>query len=128
MGVRSQAQNLVVESLTPLFCLMDLLYHFCLIFSIFPSSSSELNSKSFFRITKNAEITINVPKSRSFFVIAGKSTDNAKRNIYAGSSNASGIYSFCKIAVLDEQITASNDTETITFTASAWMDVIYVFV
>ena len=46
MGVRSQAQNLVVESLTPLFCLMDLLYHFCLIFSIFPSSSSELNSKS----------------------------------------------------------------------------------
>ena len=46
MGVRSQAQNLVVESLTPLFCLMDLLYHFCLIFSIFPSSSSELNSKT----------------------------------------------------------------------------------
>lgn len=37
---------MVVESLTPLFCLMDLLYHFCLIFSIFPSSSSELNSKS----------------------------------------------------------------------------------
>lgn len=36
---------MVVESLTPLFCLMDLLYHFCLIFSIFPSSSSELNSK-----------------------------------------------------------------------------------
>lgn len=25
---------------------MDLLYHFCLIFSIFPSSSSELNSKT----------------------------------------------------------------------------------
>lgn len=37
---------MVVESLTPLFCLMDLLYHFCLIFSIFPSSSSELNSKT----------------------------------------------------------------------------------
>lgn len=89
---------------------------------------NDLNSKSFFRITKNAEITINVPKSRSFFVIAGKSTGNAKRNIYAGSSNASGIYSFCKIAVLDEQITASNDTETITFTASTWLDVIYVFV
>lgn len=89
---------------------------------------NELNSKSFFRITKSDEITINVPKSRSFFVIAGKSSDSAKRNIYAGSSNESGIYSFCKIAVLDEQITASNDTETITFTASAWIDVIYVFV
>lgn len=37
---------MVVESLAPLFCLMDLLYHFCLIFSIFPSSSSELNSKT----------------------------------------------------------------------------------
>ena len=30
---------------------MDLLYHFCLIFSIFPSSSSELNSKSIFGST-----------------------------------------------------------------------------
>ena len=42
---------MVVESLAPLFCLMDLLYHFCLIFSIFPSSSSELNSKSIFGST-----------------------------------------------------------------------------
>lgn len=38
---------MVVESLAPLFYVsMDLLYHFCLIFSIFPSSSSELNSKT----------------------------------------------------------------------------------
>lgn len=88
----------------------------------------EQNSKSFSRITKNAEITINIPKSRAFFVIAGRSVDNAGRNIYAGSSNASGIYSFYKIAGLDEQITESNDKETITFTSNAWMEVIYVFV
>lgn len=89
---------------------------------------NELNSKSFSRITKNSEITINIPKSKAFFVIAGRSVDNAGKNIYAGSSNASGIYSFYKIAGLDEQITKSNDKETITFTSNAWMEVIYVFV
>lgn len=87
-----------------------------------------LNSKSFSRIAKNAEITINIPKSKAFFVIAGRSVNNAGKNIYAGSSNASGIYSFYKIAGLDEQITESNDKEAITFTSNTWMEVIYVFV
>lgn len=84
--------------------------------------------KSFSRIAKNAEITINIPKSKAFFVIAGRSVNNAGKNIYAGSSNASGIYSFYKIAGLDEQITESNDKEAITFTSNTWMEVIYVFV
>lgn len=64
----------------------------------------------------------------SFLIVAGRSSDNAGRNIYAGSSNASGIYSFYKIAGLDEQITESNDKETITFTSAAWIDVMYVTV
>lgn len=86
------------------------------------------NGKSFSRIAKNAEITINIPKSKAFFVIAGRSVNNAGKNIYAGSSNASGIYSFYKITGLDEQITESNDKEAITFTSNTWMEVIYVFV
>lgn len=111
------------------YCLdMDLLYHFYSASAIFPTFSSELNSKSFSRIAKNAEITINIPKSKAFFVIAGRSVNNAGKNIYAGSSNASGIYSFYKIAGLDEQITESNDKEAITFTSNTWMEVIYVFV
>lgn len=95
MGVRSQAQNLVVESLTPLFCLMDLLYHFCLIFSIFPSSSSELNSKTDFKFSTLSDFTSiigNLSNGSTYTCYClGNFTNIISNNESAGSSR--GIFS-----------------------------------
>lgn len=93
--------------------------------SIIPAIN-ELNSKSFKKITRSQEVTIEIPKSVSFLIVAGRSSGNAGRNIYAGSSNASGIYSFAKLAGTDTNLTESNDGESVTFTASAWIEVMYV--
>lgn len=89
---------MVVESLTPLFCLMDLLYHFCLIFSIFPSSSSELNSKTSVYATSKQNFLDLGTKLRAGFsypiylsaaaiqeITNGEYTITAKGIVYVGS-------------------------------------------
>lgn len=82
----------------------------------------------FKRVTANREITIDIPKSTSFLIIAGRSVDNAGRNIYAGASNSNGIYTFWKITGLDNDLSDSKDINTITLSANSWIEAVYVFV
>lgn len=88
----------------------------------------EQNSKSFKTITKSKEVTINIPKSVSFLIVVGRSSGAAGRNIYAGSSNADGIYTFYKIAGAETDLSETNDSTSVTFTSSAWIEAMYVTV
>ena len=86
---------------------------------------NDLNSKSFKKITKNKEVVIEIPKSKSFLIVVGRSSGSAGRNIYAGSSNADGIYAFCKIAGAETDLSVTNDSTSMTFTSSAWIEAMY---
>lgn len=89
---------------------------------------NELNSKSFKTIIKNKEVTINIPKTVSFLIVVGRSSGAAGRNIYAGSSNSDGIYTFYKIAGAETDLSETNDSTSVTFTSSAWIEAMYVTV
>ena len=100
---------------------------------------SELNSKTtalkanvFKRVSALNKVEITLPSNSVIFAIFGKSTMDAKRNIYVASTNATGIYTSKQLTSFADgiqiNISEANEFRIEFVDDSAWIEVMYVIV